>query len=171
MAADAPVGLDDVKELALGLVGDVDAVAIRPGAREQALIGHLDHRVPVDGRIVLRRRLVIRRHNGGQVELLAGLAVDLGRVDEAIAAHPDLVFRLREVGDHVATLIVGDDHLGHSGAEVGRFGNHPHAGFRPARPGDHAAEIVGVDGDHVLGAELHRRQGQEPSNTCQRHAQ
>ena len=42
MAADAAIGLDDVQELALRFVGDVDAVAVRPGAGEQSLIRDLD---------------------------------------------------------------------------------------------------------------------------------
>src|SRR5436190_16529840 len=77
VAGDAAVGLDDVQELALALHVRVDAVAGRAGARERGLIRWLDHRIPVDRRIIFGRRLLVRRLHGGQVELLAWLAVDL----------------------------------------------------------------------------------------------
>ena len=34
---------------------------------------------------------------------------------------------------------------------------------------DHAADVVGVDGDRILGAELRRRQSEEARNAHQRH--
>jgi hypothetical protein len=160
VTADAAVGLDDVEKLALALDVRVDAVTRRPSARECGRIRHLDHRVPVDRRIVLRRGFLIRRLHGGEVELFAGLAVDLRGIDEAIAAHPDLVLRLRQIGDDIAALIVGDDHLGHLGAEIGGFRDHPHARLRAGRASDHAADIIGVDGNGDLSAELRRRHGQ-----------
>ena len=46
-------------------------------AAELARLRDLHHRIPVDRRIVLRRRLHIRRLDRGQVERLARLAVDL----------------------------------------------------------------------------------------------
>src|SRR5262249_57303160 len=54
----------------------------------------LHHRVPVDRRIILRRGGLARRWHRRKIEMLAGLAVDLGGIDEAIAAHPDLVLGL-----------------------------------------------------------------------------
>ena len=34
--------------------------------------------------------------------------------------------------------------------EVGGLGDHPDAGLRPGWSGDHAADVVGVDGDRDL---------------------
>ena len=65
--------------------------------------------------------------------ILPGSLVDLGGIDQAIAAHPHHVIRLRQFGDHVAALIVGHDDLAHPGRQVGGLGDHPHAGFRPVR--------------------------------------
>jgi len=46
-------------------------------AAELAGIRNLEHRVPVDRRIVLRRCRLVRRRHRAQIELLARLAVDL----------------------------------------------------------------------------------------------
>src|SRR5262249_61446587 len=45
------------------------------------------------------------------------------------------------------------------------------ARFRAGRASNHAADIVGVNGNCVLGAELAGREGQEARNACQRHAE
>ena len=97
-------------------------------------VGNLEHRVPVDRRIVLappRRRSAPA--TAVRLSDLAGLAVDLGGVDEAIAAHPDLVIGLRQIGQHVAALVVGHHDLGELGRQVGRLGDHPDAGLRAVR--------------------------------------
>ena len=57
------------------------------------------------------RRRVRRRHRA-VIDGLAGLALHLRRVDQAVTAHPETVVGLRQAGDQVAALIVGDDHLG-----------------------------------------------------------
>src|SRR5262249_37874171 len=46
-------------------------------AAELARGRNLQHRVPIDGRVILRRRGLVRSGHGAQIELLAGLAVDL----------------------------------------------------------------------------------------------
>ena len=92
--------------LARDVLGDV-------GRAAEILLGrHLQHRVPVDRRIVLGRRALVRRRHRRKVEVLAGLAAHLGRIDEAVAARPDLVVGCRQVGDQVAALVVGHHHLG-----------------------------------------------------------
>ena len=73
------------------------------------------------------------------------MAFTFGRIDEAIAAHPDVVIRFRELGNNVAALIVGDDDLAISGGQIFRFRDHPYARFGALRAGDHAADIVGDD--------------------------
>src|SRR5262249_46948260 len=103
-------------------------------AAELALVGNLEHRIPVDRRVVLRRSRLVRRRHRAQIELLARFAVDLGRIDEAVAAHPNLVFGLGKVGQHVAALIVGHHDLGGAGGKVGGFGDHPDAASGPLAP-------------------------------------
>ena len=85
VAADAAVILDRVEPIGLlGFFRDVALAAELIGARD------LEHRVPIDRRIILRGRRIVRRRHGGQVELLAGIGIDHGGIDQAVAAHPHL---------------------------------------------------------------------------------
>ena len=129
---------------------------------------HLHHRVPVDRRIIVRRRRLVRRRHRREIELLAGLRAHLGRIDQPVAAHPDLVVRSRQVGDDVAPLVVGHDHLGELRRQFGRLRDHPHAGFRPARAAHDAADVVVVDGDRrLLGIGRPENEGQGYTYTRQ----
>ena len=74
-----------------------------------------------------------------QIKMLAGLRPHFWGIHEAIAAHPDAVIHGWEVGDDVAPLIVGDDHLGKFGREFDALGDHPHASFWPVWARDVAA--------------------------------
>ena len=113
VAADAAVVLHGVEPVGLlDLVGNVAVAAELIGA------GNFQHRIPVDRRIDFRGFRGIRRRHGFEIELLAGLGFDLRRIGEAIAADPDRVFGLRQIGHDVAALIVGDDHLGEAGRQV-----------------------------------------------------
>ena len=134
-----------------GEIGRHALVSLRPG--KLALAGDLEHRIPVDRRIILRRRRGIRRRHRRQIEHLARRRLHLRRIDEPVAAHPDVVIRLRQIGHHVAALIVGDDDLGEFGGQVGRFRDHPDAGFRSLGAGDHAAEVGVADADRIGAAE------------------
>src|SRR5439155_416314 len=138
-------------------------------------IRDLEHRVPVDRRIVLRRRRIGRRRDRAEIQWLAQLAVDLRRIDEAVATDPHLVFGLRKVGHHVAALVVGDDDSRKPGRKLRRLGDDPDTGLGPARPGDHAADVVTTDGHRstarLLGAELHDRAGPEHNDHKCRHPQ
>ena len=127
-------------------------------AAEVLLRRNLHHGVPVDRRIVVRRGPIVRCRNGCVVDGLAGLGVHLRRVDQAVAAHPDLVVGDRQIGDDIAALIVGDDALGVAGRQVGGFGDHPDAGLRSARARHHPADVVGVDRNRcgLLCARRHR---------------
>ena len=169
MAADAAVVLHQVEPVALlDLVGDV-AVLLA----ELAGVRNLQHRIPVDRRIVFCRLGLVRRRHRGQVQLLAGLAVDLGGIDQAVAAHPHLVFGFRKIGHDVAALVVGDHHLGVAGRKIGGFRDHPHAGLGAVRAGDHAADVVVIDGDRggcaLLGGDLDHRARQHDGNGERRH--
>jgi hypothetical protein len=96
------------------------------------------------------------------IELLAGLRAQLGRIHQPVAAHPDAVVRHRQVGDDVAALVVGHNHLGEFRRQVGGLRDHPDAGFGPGRAAHHAADVVVVDGDrHLLRIRRRRKQGQE----------
>ena len=66
-------------------------------------------------------------------------------IHEAIAAHPDAVIHGWEVGDDVAPVIVGDDHLGKFGQEFDALGDHPHASFWPVWPRDDTANIIVIN--------------------------
>ena len=153
VTADAGPVLDHAEPLGLGdLVGNIVVLLA-----ELAGVRDLEHRVPVDRRIIFSRLGLVRRGHRLEIELLARLAVDLRRVDEAVAAHPHLVFGLGKVGHDVAALVVGHHHLGVAGRQIGGLRDHPHAGFRSARAGDHAADVVIVDGDGGLRPQLRRR--------------
>ena len=146
----------DAIDIAHALTPDVARDVLRDvsGAAEILFRRHLQKRVPVDRRIIMRRRPLIRRRHGGEIELLAGLGAHLGRIHEPIAAHPDAVVCPRQIGNDVAALVVGDDHLGVFGRKVGGLGDHPDAGLRASRPSHHAANVIIVDGNRrrLLGA-------------------
>ena len=169
MAADAGPILQHRQPFALrDLLGDVALAA------ELARVRNLQHRVPVDCRIILCGFLVARCRRGTQIDDLAGLALDLRRIDETVTAHPDVVFAFRQIGHHVSALIVGDDHLGVARRQIVRFRNYPDAGFGAACAGDHAADVIAVD-DHagrcLLGAQLCGWRREQDSETDRRHAQ
>ena len=129
-----------------------------------SLSGIFQHRIPVDRRIILRRSRVVRRRRRLEIEVLPRLAVDLRRIDEAIAAHPHLVLGVGEIGHDVAALVVRHDHFCIAGRKVLRLRNDPDAGFRALGTGDHAADVVFVDRHRGLGVDSHRYGGQERGN-------
>jgi hypothetical protein len=150
MAADAAVVLHQIEPIGqMGFRWNIALAAELVGAR------NFQHRVPVDRRIDLRRRGVVRRRHRGQVQLLAGIAIDLRRVDEAVAAHPDFIMGGRQVGYDIAALVVGNDHLGVTSLQIVGLGDHPDAGFRTMRPRDHTADGLAVDRHRVLRLRLH----------------
>jgi hypothetical protein len=109
---------------------------------------NLHHRVPVDRRVIMGRRRLVWCRNRREVELLAGLGPQPGRIHQPVAADPDCVVHVRrQVRDHVAALIVGDDDLGEFGRQLGGLRDHPDASLRPVWSEHHAADIVIVDCD------------------------
>jgi hypothetical protein len=147
VAGVAAIGLDHIEPLRLASDVGRHAVALRPGARKLALVRHLQHRIPVDRRIIFRRCGGARRRHRGEVEDLAGRGRDLGRVDETVAAHPDIVIGLRQFRQHVAALNVGHHDLGEPGRKIGGLGDYPDAGLRPVRAADNTTEIAVTDAD------------------------
>ena len=154
MAADA---IDVAHLLAPSLTRDVGGDI----GRAAEILGrrHLHHRVPVHRRIIMRRRALIRRRHCREIEAVAWLAAHLWRIDETVAAHPDLIIRHRQVGDDVAALVVGHHQLGKLGRQFRRLRDHPHARFRPARAPHDAADVVTIDRDRrrLLSAGWNRR--------------
>ena len=162
----AELGIDDARRLVAELVAgaaalrlDVGeplawlrmlvghAVALRPGAGEQALVRNFHHRVPPLRRVVLGRRRGRRRRHRGEIEDFSGRRAHLRRIDQAVAAHPDAVGGLRQFRQDVAALIVGDDDLGELGGQIGGFRDHPDAGLGALGAAHDAAEIAVADRD------------------------
>src|SRR5258707_359531 len=103
MAADARAVLDRGQPLLLIYAGRYAVLAV-----ELAVIPDLHHRIPVNRRIVLGGSGFIGRPDGGEVEMLTRLAIDVCGINKAVAAYPDLVFGFRQGGQHVAAAIVGN---------------------------------------------------------------
>src|SRR5262249_42474577 len=69
-------------------------------AGELALVWHFEHRIPVDRRIVFCRRGRVRRRHRIEIEDLAGRALQLRGIHQSVAAHPDDIVGLRQIGQH-----------------------------------------------------------------------
>ena len=117
-----------------------DAVAVGAGAGELAPVGHLDERVPVVRGVDLRR--VARRggEDRAQGDLVSETPADPVGVDQPVAADPEVVGRLRELGQQEAPLVVGDDDLDELRLQVVGLGDHPDARFRAVVAADHPGD-------------------------------
>ncbi len=134
LVAEVALALDVVDPLALLLERGRDPVAARAGARELALRGRLEQRQPVVAGIDLRRVGRRRRDLRGELDArVAGPSLRFVGIDEAITAHPDVVRRVRQLRQHEAARVVGDDDLDEMRLQVVRFRNHPDAGLGALR--------------------------------------
>ena len=159
MAVAAAIGLDEIEPLLLCLEVLGDAVALVAGAGKEALVRDLQHRIPVIGRdSTAPRRRGLAPTSAFRSRSLPGSAIYLGRVDEAVAAHPDLVFGLRQIRDHVAAALVGDSDLGEAGAEIAGLGDDPDAGLRAEAARNDSADVVAVYLDRGWGRTAVRRE-------------
>ena len=141
MAELAPL-LHDVDPRRLALEALVDPVALRPGAREVARRRRLDQRVPVVPRVVLGGGRLIGRDDAGQLDLVTpGRELDLLGVDQAVPAHPDVVGRLRHLGQQETAVVVGDDDLGELRLELLGLGDDPHPGLGAGVALDDATDV------------------------------
>ena len=140
VAADAASVLDDVEIFAL-----LDLSWNIALATELVLAGNFQHRIPVDRRIILRGGGLVGRRYSREVLRPARSGPHLWRVDQPVTAYPDFVIGGRQVGQHIAALIVGHDGLDIPGAEIPGFGDDPDAAFGTVRAGDGSANIVIVD--------------------------
>ena len=145
VARRAPAGLHRAHPFGLAAHVGGDAIAIGTGTGELVPAGDLDQRQPVAGRVVLRRGHGVRRDDGRQIERRSGRRPDLVRVDQAVAADPHVVGRVRQVGNHVAAVVAGHDDAVEARRQVGGLRDHPHTRLRPAGTGHHAADVIGVD--------------------------
>ena len=109
------------------------------GAGELALGRHLHQRQPVRRRVVLRRRGRRARRHRLEVERLAGRGLRLRRIDQPVAADPDAVGGLGQIGHQVAPAVVGDDDLHERRRQIARLGDDPDAGLGSGRAGHRAA--------------------------------
>src|SRR6266487_2507242 len=148
----APARLHDPEPLGLTFHVRRHRVRVTRGRGELARRGDVHQGKPVTGGIVLRRRAWRGGRDGGQVHGLSRSRRHLGRVDQAVAAHPHSVRRLGKVGYQVASLVVGHDDADELRGQVAGLGDHPDARFRPVRAGDHTADVIGVDAS-CLGGE------------------
>src|SRR4029453_7687680 len=98
MARYATIGLDDVQPLSLALDALMNAVGLLSGSGKLALVRNLEHRIPVNRRIILGRGSFTWRHYGLQVERLSGNRFDLRRIHQPVAAHPNVVIRFGKIG-------------------------------------------------------------------------
>src|SRR5580692_7351633 len=164
MTADAGLVLDRGQPIGLReFVGNVALAVELIRGRD------LQHREPINRRIILRRGCVVGRRHGGEVQTLARLAVDLGGIDQAIAAHPYFILGFRQVRQHVAALVVGHHHLGKTGAQLVGLRDHPDAGFGAVRAFDDATDRFAVDRD-ILRAQAHGCRDEERRHRNRRHA-
>ena len=114
----------------------------RAGAAKVLCRRNLHHRVPIQRRVVVRRCPLIGRRQRGVIKELTGFAAQLGRIDQPVAANPDLVVHVRrQIRNDVATGIVGDDYLGKFGWQLGRLCDDPNTGFGPRRAAYDAADV------------------------------
>ena len=115
----------------------------RPG--KEVLGRRSQQRQPVIARINLRgflgslRGLDFQRQGGG-----GGFRIDRSGIQDSIPSDENLVIDRRQIGQHVAALIVGHDGLDHLGLEIVGLRNHPHAGFGTFFTPDGATDVAGV---------------------------
>ena len=158
--------LHDVDPRPLALEVLRNTVAVGTGAGELMCRRWLDQRVPVVAGVVLRCSLLVRRHDAGERHVLPARGqLDLRRVDQPIAADPDIVGRLGQLGQQEPTTGVRHHDLGELGLQLVGFRNHPDTGLRAVVTGDGA-------GDDAVGhAVLASRGGHAPDGNPDDHQQ
>lgn len=154
--------LDRIHPLSLALHGVRHLVALVASSGKFRRRRNIEHRIPIHAGIDLSRCCRRCRRRSLEVEQLAGASVDLRRVLQAIAANPDLVIRIRKIGDDEAALIVGHDDLGIFGRKILCLGNNPHARFGALVTSHLPADIVRRQVDACRGGCADLQQGGNP---------
>ena len=144
----AAVGVDHRADpLALALDVRRDAVPVRPRAGELVRSGDLEQGEPVLRRVVLRRRCRVGGHDRREVERRARLRLRLLGIHQPVAAHPDVVGGLRQIGEQVASRVVRHDDPGETGGQIAGLRDHPDPGLGAVGTGDHTGDVVAVHRD------------------------
>ena len=145
-----------------------DAVALGPGARKLARRRRLDQRVPVVPGVVLRGGRLVGRHDGFQRGIVERRReLHLRGIDEAVAAHPDVVGGVGQLRQHEAAVVVRHDDLDELRAEVARFRDDPDPGLGTRGALDHPADVALGIPRRTLGrrhGRARRQRGAEPRN-------
>ena len=129
---------------------DAGAEPVRAAlSRELARVWNVEQRHPVGRGVVLRGRLRVWRDDRREIQQLARRRLHPLRIDEAISADPDVVVRLRQIGNQVAAAVVRNDDLRQARRQLACFRDHPDARLGSFRARDDAADVVVVDGDRV----------------------
>ena len=110
-------------------------------------VGNLQQAEPRGGGIDGGGGPEVGGHGGREVEALPAHPGHPLGVEQAVAAHEDLVVGLGEVGHHVPPRVVGHHDARERRGQVAGLGDHPDAGLGPLRARDHAADVVGVERD------------------------
>ena len=173
MARRAAAGLDHPQPLGLALDVRIDAVALRAGAGKFAGFRNAEQRQPLAGGVILRGRVIVGRNHRRQVQRLARRGHRAFRINQAIPAHEDRVIRLRQIGQQVASLVVGDDDPDEGRWELFRLRDHPDAGFGALAAAHHAADVVAVHGNRrrLPRADGCQGKSEERNHTCGRQSQ
>ena len=123
------------------LMGAALEVVIGNGAS-----GQMPQLMTADAAVVFHAVEVIG-HFDIRGRVFAAEDLGIGGVDQTVAAHPDVVFGFRQIGDDITTLIVGDDDTNETHRQIVRFCDHPDAGLGAFGASDDAADVVAVNGD------------------------
>ena len=115
--------------------------------RGDVAVRDLQQAEPRSGRIDGGGRPAVGGHGCREVQAPAPHPRHPLGVEQAVAAHEDLVAGLRKVGDHVAPRVVGDHDAREGRGQVAGLGNHPDAGLGALRARDHAPDVVSVERD------------------------
>ena len=113
--------------------------------RRDVAVGNLQQAEPRGGGIDGGGGPEIGGHGGREVETLPAHPGHPLGVEQAVAAHEDLVAGLGEVGHHVPPLVVGHHDARERRGQVAGLGDHPDPGLGPLRARDHAADVVRVE--------------------------
>ena len=156
-----------VEPLVLVLEVGGDAVAVGPRPRELVLRRRPDQRVPVVGGIDRRGLAGGRGNRRREVHRVARRRLHRGGVDEAVAAHPDVVGGVRQVRDEVPAAVAGHHALHELRGQPGGLGDHPHPLLGAVRARHDAADVV-LGGPHERGERDERRRHEQRNGrrTC-----
>ena len=159
----------DAIDIAHALAPDILRDVLRNIGGPAEILGRRDfhHRVPVDRRIIMRGRALVRRRHRRVVQHLPRLRPQTRRIDQTVAAHENLVIGDRQIRDDITPLLVRHDAFGVAGGKVRGLGNHPDPALGAIWACDETADVVCINGyrPRLLSPEF-RRTGCTKSGCC-----